>query len=101
MKVKESMKFIMERSTEPFKLREGSEYEILYDEGIDKYGLLVDGVLFCFLTPDQAKTLSENIKNKEMFEKFFNSVGIGDKWLNLQPKAACDPKYKRPTGDTI
>lgn len=32
MKVKESMKFIMERSTEPFKLREGSEYEILYDE---------------------------------------------------------------------
>lgn len=91
----------MERSTEPFKLREGSEYEILYDEVIDKYGLLVDGVLFCFLTSDQAKTLSENIKNKEMFEKFFNSVGIGDKWLNLQPKAACDPKYKRPAGDAI
>lgn len=97
--LKESMKFVMERSTEPFKIREGSEYEVLYDENIDKYGLLVDGTLFCFLTPSQAKTLSENIKNKEVFEKFFNSVGIGDEWLNLQPKAACDPNYKRPTGD--
>lgn len=93
------MKFIMERSTEPFKFKEGSDYEILYDDKLDKYGLLVDGYLFCFLTRDQAKTLSENIKNKEVFEKFFNSVGIGDEWLNLQPKAACDPNYERPTGN--
>ncbi len=93
------MKFIMERSTEPFKFKEGSDYEILYDDKLDKYGLLVDGYLFCFLTKDQAKTLSENIKNKEVFEKFFNSVGIGDEWLNLQPKAACDPNYERPTGN--
>ncbi len=98
-KLKESMKFIMERSTEPFKFKEGSDYEILYDDKLDKYGLLVDGYLFCFLTKDQAKTLSENIKNKEVFEKFFNSVGIGDEWLNLQPKAACDPNYERPTGN--
>lgn len=93
------MKFIMERSTEPFKFKEGSDYEVLYDDKLDKYGLLVDGYLFCFLTKDQAKTLSENIKNKEVFEKFFNSVGIGDEWLNLQPKAACDPNYERPTGN--
>lgn len=98
-KLKESMKFIMERSTEPFKFKEGSDYEILYDDKLDKYGLLVDGYLFCFLTKDQAKTLSENIKNKEVFEKFFNSVGIGDEWLNPQPKAACDPNYERPTGN--
>jgi len=98
-KLKESMKFIMERSTEPFKFKEGSDYEVLYDDKLDKYGLLVDGYLFCFLTKDQAKTLSENIKNKEIFEKFFNSVGIGDEWLNLQPKAACDPNYERPTGN--
>lgn len=91
--------FNMKRSTEPFKFKEGSDYEVLYDDKLDKYGLLVDGYLFCFLTKDQAKTLSENIKNKEIFEKFFNSVGIGDKWLNLQPKAACDPDYERPTGN--
>ena len=97
----ESMKFVNEKSPEEFKVREAVDYDVFYDENFDKYGLILDGELFCFLTEEQAKTLKETCKDKATFEKFFNSVGIGEKWLNMQPKAACDPDYERPTGDVF
>ena len=92
------MKFINEKSTEEFKVRESNNYEVLYDRGYDMYGLLVDDILFTTLTKDQATTL-ESTMNDPAFESFFNSVGIGDEFLNMQPKAACSDDYKRPTGE--
>lgn len=92
------MKFVIEKTDEHFKMRESSNYEILYDEDLDKYGLIVDGIFFTFLTKDQATLLEATWKNRERFESFFNSVGVGNDKLNLQPKAACYDDYERPTG---
>lgn len=92
------MKFIIEKSTEAFRFKETWNYTVEYDEHYDKYGLLLDGCLFTFLTKDQA-TLLKNTFNEPEFENFFNSVGIGDTNLNLQPKAACSDDYFRPTGE--
>lgn len=88
------MKFIDEID---FKMREG-EGEVVYDSGLDKYGLLVNGVFFAFLTKDQAKLMDDTLANPEA-EKFFNSIGIGPEFLNMQPKAACYTDYERPTGE--
>jgi hypothetical protein len=92
------MKFVIEKSSEPFRFEEADNYEVLYDEQLDKYGLLLDGVLFTFLTKDEANFFKILSKDKEKFEDFFNSVGIGDTKLNPQPKAACRDDYVRPTG---
>ena len=92
------MKFVNEKTTEDFKVRESDNYEAVYDEQFQMGGLIVDGVLFTTLTLDQYKTLAITFKEKG-FEDFFNSVGIGDEKLNLQPKAACYSDYERPTGE--
>ena len=92
------MKFVNEKTTEDFKVRESDNYEAVYDEQFQIGGLIVDGVLFTTLTLDQYKTLAITFKEKG-FEDFFNSVGIGDEKLNLQPKAACYSDYERSTGE--
>lgn len=92
------MKFVIEKSTEPFKYKETWNYTVEYDEKLDKYGLLLDGYFFTFLNTDQANLLKLTMQNPK-FEEFFNSVGIGDENLNMQPKAACDLDYLRPTGE--
>lgn len=92
------MKFVIEKSTEPFRFKETWNYTVEYDERFDKYGLLLDGCLFTFLTEDQATLLKQTIAEPK-FEEFFNSVGIGDRNLNMQPKAACSNDYFRPTGE--
>lgn len=94
------MKFVNEKSTEAFKVRESDNYEVVWDSKYNFGGLIVNGVCFTTLTYDQYKTLEATFKEKS-FEDFFNSVGIGDKNLNLQPKAACKDDYERPTGDVI
>lgn len=92
------MKFIIEKSTEPFRFKETWNYTVEYDERFNKYGLLLDGCLFTFLTEDQATLLKQTITEPK-FEEFFNSVGIEDRNLNMQPKAACSDDYFRPTGE--
>ena len=88
------MKFIDEKD---FKMREG-QGEVVYDEKLDRYGLLVNGVFFSFLTKEQASMLDKTLADPNV-EKYFNSIGIGEEFLNPQPKAACYTDYERPTGE--
>ena len=98
------MKFIIEKTTEPIRVKETWNYSIEKfqdpDSGKVLFGLMLDNILFTFLNKDQAKLLEVTFAEKS-FEDFFNSVGIGDVNLNLQPKAACSFNYERPTGDVF
>lgn len=94
------MKFVNEKTTETFWVKETNDYEVVCfgENGKRAYGLQLDGVLVTFLNDDQAKMLEGMFKNSKL-EDFFNSIGIGDKFLNCQPKAATKDDYERPTGD--
>lgn len=74
------MKFINEKTTEEFSLRDSTDYEVLYDSDYDIYSLLVDRVLFTTLTKDQATTLEKTMKSpaKDDYVRTTGDVHFGE-----------------------